>query len=107
MGIYQFGTVLVVYSKMVLDASLLNTQPYKVRMKGKVGKFWERSSTLLHVLVWLLSKRELSGHPSVIPKTRKMILNASLLNTQPYKVRIEGKVEISRERSSVLPYILV
>ena len=32
--------------KMVLDASLLYTQHYKVRMKGKVGQSWERSSAL-------------------------------------------------------------
>ena len=36
----------------------------------------------------------------VIPKTLKMILDTSLLNTQQYKVRIKGKVEQSRERSS-------
>ena len=29
----------------------------------------------------------------VIPKTLKMVLDTSLLNTQQYKVRIEGKVE--------------
>ena len=33
----------------------------------------------------------------VIPKTQKTVLNASLLNTQHYKVRIKGKVEQSRE----------
>ena len=36
----------------------------------------------------------------VIPKTFKMVLDTSLLNTEQYKVRIEGKVEQSRERSS-------
>ena len=41
------------------------------------------------------------GH--VIPKTLKMVLDTSLLNTQQYKVRIKGKVEQSRERSSALP----
>ena len=39
----------------------------------------------------------------VIPKTQKMVLDASLLNTQHYKVWIKGKVEQSRERSSSLP----
>ena len=43
----------------------------------------------------------------VIPKTQKMVLDASLLNTQHYKVRIKGKVEQSGERSSALPYTLV
>ena len=33
----------------------------------------------------------------VIPKTLKMVLDASLLNTQQYKVRIKGKVEQSRK----------
>ena len=39
----------------------------------------------------------------VIPKTQKIVLNISLLNTQHYKVRFKGKVELSRERSSALP----
>ena len=43
----------------------------------------------------------------VIPKILKMVLDTSLLNTQQYKVRIEGKVEQSRERSSALPYTSV
>ena len=33
-----------------------------------------------------------------------MVLDTSLLNTQRYKVRIKGKVEQSREKSSTLPY---
>ena len=36
----------------------------------------------------------------VIPKALKLVLDTSLLNTQQYKVRIKGKVEQSRERSS-------
>ena len=43
----------------------------------------------------------------VIPKTLKMVLDTSLLNTQQYKVLIKGKVEQSRERSSDLPYTSV
>ena len=43
----------------------------------------------------------------VIPRTLKMILDTSLLNTQHYKARIKGKVEQSRERISALPYISV
>ena len=43
----------------------------------------------------------------VIPKTLKMVLDTSLLNTKQYKVRIKGKVEQSRERSSALPYTSV
>ena len=43
----------------------------------------------------------------VIPKTLKMELDTSLLNTQHYKVRFKGKVEQSWEWSSALPYTLV
>ena len=39
----------------------------------------------------------------VRPKTKKMVLDASLLNTQRYKVRIKIKVDQSWERSSALP----
>ena len=40
----------------------------------------------------------------VIPKTQKMVLDATLLNTQQYKVWIKDKVDQSIERSSALPY---
>ena len=43
----------------------------------------------------------------VIPKTLKMVLDTSLPNTQQIKVRIKGKVDQSRERSSALLYTLV
>ena len=51
--------------------------------------------------------RVFANGPGVIPKTLKMVLDASLLNPQHYKVRIKGKVEKSGERSSALPYTLV
>ena len=38
-----------------------------------------------------------------LPKTQKMGLDAALLNTQHYKVRIKGKVEQSKKRSSAPP----
>ena len=38
--------------------------------------------------------------------SKKMVLDAALLNTQNYKVRIKGKVKQSRELSSALPYTL-
>ena len=40
-------------------------------------------------------------------RLKKMVLDAALLSTQHYKVRIKGKVEQSRERSSTLPYTSV
>ena len=45
------------------------------------------------------------GH--VIPKTLKMALDITLLNTQQYKVRIKGKGEKSREKSHALLYTSV
>ena len=51
---------------------------------------------------------DLSSIPGqVIPKTLKMVLDTSLLNTQHYKVRIKGKVEQSRKRSRALRYTSV
>ena len=43
----------------------------------------------------------------VIPKTLKIVLDSYLLNTQHYKVRIKGKGEQSKERSSAFPYTSV
>ena len=43
----------------------------------------------------------------VIPNTQIMLFDASLFNTQLYKVRISGQMERSREISSVLPYTSV
>ena len=47
-----------------------------------------------------------SGPGRVIPKTQKIVLDAALLNTQ-YKVRIKGKVKLSREWSCALLYTSV
>ena len=43
----------------------------------------------------------------VIAKTLKMVLHTTLLNIQLFKAQIGGKVEQSKEWSSVLPYTLV
>ena len=51
--------------------------------------------------------RVFANGPGDIPKTLKMELDTTLLNTQHYKVRFKGKVEQSREWSSALPYTLV
>ena len=39
----------------------------------------------------------------VVPKTQKMVLDAALLNTQHFKVRIKGKVELSMEEVAPSP----
>ena len=58
----------------------------------------------------MLANSPKNEHPilgRVIPNTQKMVLDASVLNTQHYKVRIEGKVKQSREKISALPYTSV
>ena len=66
----------------------------------------------LHMVMWVgrlftNSPGDMGSIPSrVIPKTLKMVLDASLLNTQQYKVRIKGKVEQSKEKGSP-PYTSV
>ena len=60
------------------------------------------------VRVFANGPRDLGSIPGrVIPKTQKMVLDASLLNTLHYNVWIEGKVEQSREKSSACPYTLL
>ena len=44
------GQIIPKTQKMVLDAYLLNTQHYKVQIKGKVEQSRERSSTLPYTL---------------------------------------------------------
>ena len=66
---------------------------------------WVERSPMIQE-TWVQSQGSIPGH--VIPKTLKMVLDApSLLNSQQYKVRIEGKLEQSRERSSTLFYTSV
>ena len=56
------------------------------------------------VRVFVNGSGDLGSIPDrVIPKTQKMVLDASLLNTQYYKVQIKGKVDQSSERSSASP----
>ena len=130
------GWVLPKIQKMVLDATFLNTWHYKVQIKGsnpgnrivpfpthQCSSYWKGSFQVtstkvanftlipdigMMVRVFANGLGDLGSIPGrVIPKTQKMILDASLLNTQHYKVRIKGKVEQPRERSSALPYTLV
>ena len=52
----------------------------------------------LAVRLFANGPRDLGSIPGrVIPKTQKMLFDASLLNTQHYKVRIKGKIEQSWE----------
>ena len=56
--------------------------------------------------------RVFTNRPGFNPKSRhtkdsKIVLDTFLLNTQQYKVLIEGKVEQSMEKSGALPYTSV
>ena len=63
---------------------------------------------LKYIRVFAKGPGDLGSIPGrVISKTLKMVLDTSLLNAHHYRVRIKGKVEQSRERSSVLSYTSV
>ena len=76
---------------------IFRSYPYFIyRLIGPVGR------------VFAIDPGDLGSIPGrVIPKTLKMVLGTSLFNTQQYKVRIKGKVEQPRERSSAIPYTSV
>ena len=62
------------------------------------GQFSNFINNGLAVRVFANGPGDLGSIPGrVIPKTQKMVLDASLLNTQHYKVWIKGKVGQSRE----------
>ena len=69
------GRVIPKTQKMVLDATLLNTQHYKVRIKSKVEQFNERSCALPDTL---LSKREPSGYPRLRSPTSQQLTSQGL-----------------------------
>ena len=90
-----------------------NSLKHSIRFRGIFSKFKLEFYCILPnigqgVTVFANGPGDLGSIPSrVIPKTKKMVLDASLLNTQHYKVWIKGKVEQSRERSSAHPCTLV
>ena len=126
------GRIIPKTPKMGLDASLVNTQHYKVPIKGKVGQYREISSSFLLHLGVVANEKGAFGSPSTTnanftfffrwdtpsdqvqvlctsqvtsyQRLLKMVLDTSFLNSQQYKVRIMGKVEQSWERSSAPPY---
>ena len=78
--------------------------PFKSRHKKNNKESWKNRIKINKQCSIVFNK---TGLGRVIPKTLKMVLDTSLLNTQQYKVRIKGKVEQSRKRSSAFPYISV
>ena len=68
----------------------------------------EHSNHYTYVRVFANSPVDRGSIPGrVIPKTQKMVFDATLHNIQHYKVRIKGKMNQSWERSSALSYTSV
>ena len=67
------GRVIPKTEKLVLDATLLNTQHYKVRIKGKVEQSWEWNSALAYTSVLSLLKREPLDHSRL--KSPTLLIN--------------------------------
>ena len=80
---------------------------------GKVihSELWKKLQSpdiSIMLTVFAIGLGDLGSIPGrVIPKTQKMVLDATLLNTQHYKVRIKGKMEQSKERNSAFLDTLV
>ena len=66
--------------KMLLDAALLNTQHYKVWIKGNVEKSREWRSALPYTSVWQLLKREPSGRLRLRAPTLLILLITRILS---------------------------
>ena len=66
---------------MALDVTLLNTQHYKVLIKGKVEQSRERYSTLCYTSVEQLMKREPLSHPQLRSPTFMRTTNRLLTIT--------------------------
>ena len=69
--------------------------------------FFYHQSIGLAVRVFTKGLGDWGSIPGQVIKTQKMVLYATLLNTQHYKVVIKGKVEQSREKSCIFLYTLV
>ena len=97
--------------KMTLLANFKSFTFYIKTSSGHLIEVWyllNKPDIGLAVRVFANGPGDLGSIPGrVIPKIKKMVLDASLLNTQHYKVRIKGKVEQLKERSSALLSTLV
>ena len=112
-GITQINTDTLLYINLYTDK-----QQRKLNLLIKAHiKYTQNISSYLISFNWPISlmSRVFTNGPGdwgsipdqVIPKTQKIVLDATLLSTQHYKVITKGKVEQSGEWSSTLPYTLV
>ena len=94
----------------IMEWTLTNLDLNLIKNLWSIGNMKLYESLLIGLVgrVFANGPEDLGSIPGrVIPKILKMVLDTALLNTQRYKVRIKGKVEQSRERSSALSYTLV
>ena len=93
----------IIYCCEQLFLKINHAKSYAAICTVKSLRIWYFNSQSLHLI--LIYIRVFANGPGdrgsipgcVIPKTQKMLLDASLLNIQQYKVGITGKVEQSRE----------
>ena len=87
------------------DPEESNVALYTIYILHLFIEVWIKHSTYIYISLQKIILRSIPGR--VIPKTCKMVLDTTLLNTQQYKVCMKGKVEHPRKRNSALPYISV
>ena len=98
------GRVIPKTLKMVLDTSLLNTQQYKVCIKGKVEKSRERSSALPDTSVYSLLKRETSGRPRLRSPTLPTICIKTYLALINLQTLICHKTQTNKQTNKHLSF---
>ena len=82
--------------KMVLDTSMLNSQQYKVRVKGKVEESRESSCALPYTSVQQILKREPSGCPRLLRFGGWFCLLLSQFGVRASRLNVHLFSEISR-----------
>ena len=98
------------WPKIIHPEEIFLTRKYSAIILLELHCSWSDYHFFLQILFWVFASgpRDQGSVPGrVIPNTQKMVLDASLLNSQYYKVRIKGNVAQSKEWSSALPYTVV
>ena len=80
------------------DLSVMCVLSIKVPIRIKSGKLFNDPRIYIYIYIYIY----IQG--CVLPKTLKMVLDTTLLNTQQYMTRVKGKVDQSGERRGTLPY---
>ena len=78
---------------MVLDTSLLNTQQYKVRIKGKVEQSMERNSALPYTSGVVAIEKGAFGSPStkVVDYYFSYAKNAFAIDLESFYIRLDSR----------------